>query len=91
MRHLPGQRLIATPEPTRHDRAHAARIGCPVDEYVAQRLAGFKWCSYGQHWEHPEKFSVCRREKDGRATTCKKHQAEYWQRRKRNRTREGKA
>lgn len=75
---LPGQRTFDPPEPTAHDKAAARRIGCTIEAYTRKRFEGFKWCSRGRHWDTPGKFAASAREKDGRATTCRACQAEYW-------------
>lgn len=35
----------------------AARIGCTVAEYTAQRAAGLRWCSVHRQWEPAGDFS----------------------------------
>lgn len=58
---------------TRGDRTAATMIGVPIEEFMARRKAGLKWCPDCSDWLPVDKFSVNSRRPDRRQGYCRSH------------------
>ena len=52
-------------------KSAATKVGCSVEEWMARRGAGDKWCFRCRSWKPGEQFSLDRSRGGGRTSSCK--------------------
>lgn len=62
----------------------AAKIGCTVDEWLARRANGERWCTSCRAWWFVENMHPDRRKPDGIGCKCRACTAEMWAARNRS-------
>jgi len=52
-------------------KSAAHKIGCSIEEWIARRVAGNKWCFRCRSWKSGALFSIDASRGGGRSSTCK--------------------